>query len=164
MRHAEGGLKYMCWDRSIDRLLLCNALSLKPTSTIADSEQMTVERPYEHSRSAKATKAHVKGPQVEESQVHTMTEVDHAGEWISAEELKEAALNVLSEDKDITLNLGKVDHLNASVLQVLLALDMEHKKHGRQVHLENASPSLRQWFEYAGAAGQFNLGRQSVDE
>jgi len=125
---------------------------------------MTIGRPDERSRSAKATKAHIEGLQAEEIQVQTVIEIDRAGEWMPAEELKDAALNVLSEGKDVTFNLGKVDHLNASVLQVLLALDMEHKKQGRQLHLENASPSLRQWFAYAGAAGQFDMGQQSVDE
>jgi anti-anti-sigma regulatory factor len=125
---------------------------------------MTIGRADEHSRSAKATKAHVEGLQVEEMQVQTVIEIDRAGEWMPAEELKDAALNVLSEGKDVTLSLGKVDHLNASVLQVLLAIDMEHKKHGRQFHLESVSPSLRQWFEYAGAAGQFDMDQQSVDE
>jgi anti-anti-sigma regulatory factor len=64
----------------------------------------------------------------------------------------------------VTLNLDKVDHLDASVLQILLALDVEHKKQGRQLHLENASPDLLQWFEFAGAVEQFSLTERSRDE
>jgi len=94
----------------------------------------------------------------------TTIEVERSGDWLPADELRDKSLQLLDERTDVTLNLDKVDHLNASVLQVLLALDMEHKKQGRQLHLENASPSLRQWFAYAGAAGQFDMGQQSVDE
>jgi anti-anti-sigma regulatory factor len=94
----------------------------------------------------------------------TTIEVERSGDWLPADELRDKSLQLLGERTDVTLNLDKVDHLNASVLQVLLALDMEHKKQGRQLHLENASPSLRQWFAYAGAAGQFDMGQQSVDE
>jgi len=125
---------------------------------------MTIGRLDEHSRSAKATKAHIEEQQVEEIQTQTTIEVERSGDWLPADELRDKSLQLLDERTDVTLNLGKVDHLNASVLQVLLALDMEHKKHGRQLHLENASPSLRQWFAYAGAAGQFDMGQQSVDE
>jgi anti-anti-sigma regulatory factor len=100
----------------------------------------------------------------EENMKPTTIEVERSGDWLPADELRDKSLQLLDERTDVTLNLGKVDHLNASVLQVLLALDMEHKKHGRQLHLENASPSLRQWFAYAGAASQFDMGQQSVDE
>jgi anti-anti-sigma factor len=71
------------------------------------------------------------------------------------EELREAALKVLSEGEDVTLNLKNVDHLDASALQILLTLGMEQKKRGRQLDLINVSPQLRQWFCYSGAGDQF---------
>jgi anti-anti-sigma regulatory factor len=94
----------------------------------------------------------------------TTIEVERSGDWLPADELRDKSLQLLDERTGVTLNLDKVDHLDASVLQILLALDIEHKKQGQQLHLEKASPSLRQWFEYAGAAGQFDIGRRSGDE
>jgi len=53
---------------------------------------------------------------------------------------------------DVTANLGNIDHLDASALQILLALDAEQKKQGWNLEIANASQHLWQWFEYAGAA------------
>ena len=72
-----------------------------------------------------------------------------------AEELRAAALGAVEAGHDVTLHLGGIDHLDASALQILLALDAEQKRCGRQLEVTNTSPHLRQWFEYAGAAEQF---------
>ena len=53
--------------------------------------------------------------------------VDRSGDWMPAEELRAAALDALSQEKDVVLNLGNVDHLDASALQILLALEREQK-------------------------------------
>ncbi len=81
-----------------------------------------------------------------------------------AEELSEAAQAVLGQGKDVTLNLDKVDHLDASALQILLALDAEQKKRGRHLQLVNASANLRHWFEYSGAAGHFLMTEPKSNE
>ena len=56
---------------------------------------------------------------------------------------------------DVTLHLGGIDHLDASALQIVLALDAEQEEQGRHLHLANASAHLREWFEYAGVAEHF---------
>jgi anti-anti-sigma regulatory factor len=86
---------------------------------------------------------------------HVLIEANRSGEWIPAEELREAALAACKNGADMTINLGGIDHLDASALQILLAFDMEQKKQKRHLSLTNASPKLRQWFEYAGAAEYF---------
>jgi len=91
-------------------------------------------------------------------------EVERSGDWMPVEELREAALKVLGEGKDVTLNLKSLDHLDASALQILLALEIEQKKQGRQLHLTNVSAHLRQWFDYSGAVDQFVLIAQENDE
>jgi len=93
-----------------------------------------------------------------------MIDIDRSGEWMPAEELKEAALKVLSEDKDATFNLNNVNHLDASALQVLLALGVEGTKQERHLHLVNVSPELRQWFDFAGAADHFLMTEMKSDE
>ena len=75
----------------------------------------------------------------------------NSGQWLPAEDLKEMALKALAESRDISLDLSQIDHLDASALQILLALDLECKRAERVLHIENASPVLRQWFEYSGA-------------
>ena len=81
-----------------------------------------------------------------------------------AEELWEAAKAALNEGKDVTFNLDKIDHLDASALQILLALDAEQKKNGRHLQLVKASPNLRHWFEYSGAAAYFPVTEQESNE
>ena len=80
------------------------------------------------------------------------------------EDMREAALKVLEQGNDLVLNLQNVDHLDASALQVLLAVDLEQKNRGRQLDLVNVSPNLRQWFEYSGAAGHFFQDGAGSDE
>lgn len=79
-------------------------------------------------------------------------DIERAGNWVPAEEFREAAQVALEAGGDVALNLDRVDHLDGSALQVLLALETELKNHGRSLQLENASPQLRQWFDLAGTA------------
>ena len=91
-------------------------------------------------------------------------EVARSGDWMPAEELRKAALAASGESKDVTVNLGKVDHLDASALQILLALDAKQKRQGHHLQLANASAHLRQWFEYAGVAECFLMSGPENDE
>ena len=59
-----------------------------------------------------------------------VTEVERSGDWMPAEGLMDKSLSLLGEDKDITLNLDKVEYLDANAPQTLLAFDMEQKKLG----------------------------------
>ena len=78
--------------------------------------------------------------------------IERSGNWMPAEEFQHAAQVALEAGGDVAVNLDKVDHLDGSALQILLALETELKNHGRRLQLENASPHLRQWFEFAGTA------------
>ena len=86
---------------------------------------------------------------------HVRIGVERSGEWMPVETLREAALSALQGGKDVIVDLEKLDHLDASALQILLALKAEQQRLGRQMRLEHVSPELKQWFEYAGAAGYF---------
>ena len=81
-----------------------------------------------------------------------------------AEELRETALAALEEGKDVVLDLDRVGHLDASALQIMMALDAEQKKRGRSLQLAKVSPHLRQWLGFAGAADHFSMSEQKNDE
>ena len=81
--------------------------------------------------------------------------VERSGDWMPAEDFREAALAASRSGKGVVVSLGGIDHLDASSLQILLALDLEQKKVGTALELANPSPQMRQWFEYAGAEGYF---------
>lgn len=117
--------------------------------------EMSMDRPKQDGGSGKGKRARGARTQVEPSPARIVVEVERSGDWMPADELRAAAMGVLESGNDVTLNLGGIDHLDASALQILLALDGEQKKRGRLLELANTSPHLRQWFEYAGAAEQF---------
>jgi len=94
----------------------------------------------------------------------TVFEVERSGDWMPAEELRAEALKVLGEGKDVPLSLKSLNHLDASALQILLALGIEQKKQGRQLQLTNVSSQLRQWFDYSGAVGQFVMVAEESNE
>jgi len=83
---------------------------------------------------------------------------------MSREDLRDAVLAALTASGDVALNLQGIGHLDASALQILLALDIEQKKQGRQLHLTNVSAHLRQWFDYSGAIDQFTMITRQNDE
>jgi anti-anti-sigma factor len=91
-------------------------------------------------------------------------DIECSGDWMPAEQLRDTAMATLAESREVIINLGKVDHLDASALQILLALDVEQKKQGRHLRLVNASAHLRQWFDYAGAADHFSMTGPKNDE
>lgn len=94
-------------------------------------------------------------PQIEEGQSPALIAVARSGDWMPADELREAALAALQEGGDVTFNLAGLDHLDASALQILLAFAEEQTKQGRQMHLLKASPALGKWFEFAGTSTLF---------
>ena len=71
------------------------------------------------------------------------------------EELRDAVLAAVAAGHDVTLNLDGIEHLDASALQILLALETEQKRRGGRLELGNVSQHLRHWFEYAGATEHF---------
>ncbi|MGA9069681.1 MAG: STAS domain-containing protein [Terracidiphilus sp.] len=93
--------------------------------------------------------------EVKSSPKQAVVNADRSGDWMASDELRAAALSAVEAGSDVTLQLGGIDHLDASALQILLALNAEQKRRGRQLELAGASPQLRQWFAYAGAAEEF---------
>ena len=84
-------------------------------------------------------------------------DVERSGEWMPSEDLREVALAALEAGGDVAVNLDRIDHLDASALQILLALSVEQKRRGKDLQLAHASPALQKWFEFAGAADQFSM-------
>jgi anti-anti-sigma factor len=85
----------------------------------------------------------------------TCIDIERSGEWMLAEELRDAAVCALEAGGDLAVNLAKIDFLDASALQILLALDAEQKKRGRHLQLVNVSPDLLQWFDFSGTTDRF---------
>jgi anti-anti-sigma regulatory factor len=100
------------------------------------------------------------------SPIETVTEavifVTREGEWLPPEELRAITLSAVDTDGSLTVNLEGVEHLDASALQMLLALAAERKKRGKGLRLANASLALSRWFEYAGG-GRTSLLNMSVN-
>jgi ABC-type transporter Mla MlaB component len=91
----------------------------------------------------------------------------HGGEWIDAGQLHQWAMEQLGlpvkgatadgrrADRsagDLAVDVAGLEFLEAGALQVLLALRSEQAHRGHRLHLLNPSQSLREWFEFAGAA------------
>lgn len=93
----------------------------------------------------------------------TVVDLARGGDWLPLEELRAAALSAAGAEGGVTLNLEGVDHLDAGVLQILLALAGDRKKRGGGLRLANVSPPLSRWFEYAGGgkAGFPDMGDNS---
>ena len=116
---------------------------------------MTDKRTNRPSLGAKEKKAPVAEQYGEQNPGTAEVDFQSSGDWIPLDTMREAALSVLEQGKDLTVNLSNIGHLDASALQILLALDKEQKNRGRSLHLANASAQLRQWFQYSGASSNF---------
>ena len=122
---------------------------------------MAARSPKGGGRKTKETSA----PGIEpESARSVVIEVERSGDWMPAGELREAAIAALSGSNDLTVNLERIDHLNASALQILLALEAEQTNRGQQLHLVNASPELRRWFELSGAANHLVVHQRGLHD
>ena len=125
---------------------------------------MAYERSKQDGGSGTVKRARVADLPAEPSPREIVVEVERSGDWMPADELRAAALAALEAGNDVSLHLGGIDHLDASALQILLALDAEQKVQGRHLELANAAPHLRQWFEYAGAADRFSMTAPTTDD
>ena len=83
--------------------------------------------------------------------------VSRAGEWLAADEFCEACSQVVDQHVDLRIDLEGVDHLDASALQILLALRVKQQQNGCQLLLTGPSSSLLRWFEFAGAKELFSF-------
>ena len=116
---------------------------------------MANHRSKSHERKAKVPGAPSAAPQEEQERERTVIEVERSGDWMPVEDLRNAGLKALEAGNDVTFNLDKVEHLDASALQILLALDAEQTKRGKHLELANVSPHMRLWFGYSGIAEHF---------
>ncbi|MFP5227346.1 MAG: STAS domain-containing protein [Acidobacteriota bacterium] len=84
-----------------------------------------------------------------------------AGEWMEASAIRAWALEQFQSSGERTralvLDLEGIDHLDASALQVLLAIGVEQRRRGGHLHLEQVSAGLRSWFGFAGATELLGL-------
>ena len=81
-----------------------------------------------------------------------LTATGSSGDWLPSDELQSSAVAALSGNLDVHVFLESVDHLDASALQLLLALAAELRKGGRRLELVRPSGALERWFHYAGAS------------
>ncbi|HVT99209.1 MAG TPA: STAS domain-containing protein [Acidobacteriaceae bacterium] len=95
---------------------------------------------------------------------------ERSGQWMEASALRQWALEQLNCDepaRELVIDLEGLEHLDASALQVLLALRAEQVRRGGVLRFEHASPGLRPWFVWAGAAecaGFAEPGKQAAAE
>jgi anti-anti-sigma factor len=111
---------------------------------------MEIDRSKQHNSRTKP-RSRPASPKADREPERTLIAAERCEEWIPVEELKKEALRAAGKGRDVTVDLGRIDHLDASALQVLLALESEQKRQGRTLELSSTSPLLRRWFEYAGA-------------
>jgi len=81
----------------------------------------------EGKRSAKAGRAQSATSRTERNVEQILIKVERSGDWMPVEELWQAVRAAVEAGHDVTLDLGRIEHLDASALQVLLALDAEQK-------------------------------------
>jgi ABC-type transporter Mla MlaB component len=106
-------------------------------------------------------KKHTDSGDTKPTVAETVINATRDGEWLPPEEFRAVALAAAQTDGDLTVNLQGVDHLDASALQILLALAGERKKRGRGLCLANASTPLSHWFEYAGGRENISAERKA---
>jgi len=125
---------------------------------------MTIKNSHRRDRNAKAPQSPSADLQLASKPERIIIDVDCSGEWMPPEDLRDASLSALAARSEVTVNLNGIDHLDASSLQILLALAAAQEGQGRPLQLENSSPQLRQWFAYAGAADKFPASELKCDE
>ena len=104
---------------------------------------------------------HIDAREAKPTATETVINATRDGEWLPPDEFRAVALSAVQAEGDLTVNLQGVDHLDASALQILLALAAERKKRGRGLCLANASTPLSHWFEYAGGRENISAERKA---
>jgi anti-anti-sigma factor len=78
-----------------------------------------------------------------------------SGQWMEAEAMRRWALEQLESRAgpvELVVDLSGIEHLDASALQILLAVLAEQRRRDGVLRLVHGSDRLRRWFEFAGAA------------
>jgi anti-anti-sigma factor len=78
-----------------------------------------------------------------------------SGQWMEAEAMRRWALEQLERPpeatREIVVDLSGIEHLDASALQILLAIAAGQRGRDGALRLAHGSAGLRRWFEFAGA-------------
>jgi hypothetical protein len=80
---------------------------------------------------------------------------ERSGQWMEASALRQWAMEQLNGSeppRELVIDLEGLEHLDASALQVLMALRAEQTRRDGILRFEHASASLQPWFAWAGAA------------
>jgi len=133
-------------------------------AVILGAEGMTIKKSQRHGRNAEAIQTPSSDLRLASNVERVIVDVERSGEWMPAEDLRDASLSAFAAGTDITVNLNGIDHLDASSLQILLALAAAQEGQERHLRFENSSPQLQQWFEYAGAGDHFSRAELTRDE
>jgi anti-anti-sigma factor len=75
----------------------------------------------------------------------------------TVEDLKQQLLPLLEAEGKAALDVTLVEHLDASALQVLVALQQDLAKKNRGIELAGASEKLRNWMRIGGAEHMFHF-------
>jgi anti-anti-sigma regulatory factor len=84
-------------------------------------------------------------------------QVTRDGDWLPADEIRDAMVAAMSDEGPVGVDLAGVDHLDARPLQVLLAFFAERQSLGRTIRLRHVSDGLARWFGHVGAASLLQL-------
>jgi ABC-type transporter Mla MlaB component len=125
---------------------------------------MTIKNSRRRDRDSKALQLPSAELQAAANPKPIVIDVARAGDWMPVEDLRQAALAALAAGAEVTVNLDGIEHLDASSLQILLALEAGQRGLGRHLQLTKASSHLQQWFQYAGATDQFSMSEPKRDE
>lgn len=77
--------------------------------------------------------------------------------WMEPTEMMDAARTFMrtapgNQPETLVFDLSGLEHLDASALQVLLAIRAEQERRGAKLRMTGVCESLRKWFDYAGAS------------
>jgi anti-anti-sigma regulatory factor len=103
---------------------------------------------------------HVESGNPRQTVTETVINVTRDGDWLPPQEFRAIALSAARTEGNLTISLEAVDHLDASALQILLALAAERKKQGKGLRLADTSLALSRWFEYAGGRENISPERE----
>ena len=84
--------------------------------------------------------------------------IDLEGEMCiyNAAELKEKLMPVLSDPRDLEINLAEVTEIDSSGIQLLMLVKRERERNGQSVALVNHSSNILDIFELMALVGYFN--------
>ncbi len=87
-----------------------------------------------------------------------LTVTDSSGDWVAPDLLQDAALAALRKQMDVRVSLEAVEHLDASALQILMALGASLERDAHKLELIEPPPALERWFQLAGATALLHPG------